>query len=121
NNFLNPTGHLHGVHMPARFDFQNAAPTPPRNACPIWSHAGGIDADDQAPTKIIFDLLFPSFNDESRWNEAIERAGNKSLPRNEGKLLGKTLAALLLFRTPPSDLRVFESLKLFEFNLLRAD
>ena len=27
------------------------------------SHAGRIDADDQAPTKIIFDPLFSRFNE----------------------------------------------------------
>src|SRR6516162_7525563 len=59
--------------------------------------------------KIILDPLFPRFNDEFRWNEAIERAGNKSLARNERKVLGQTLAELLLFRTPPSDLCVFKS------------
>src|SRR6478672_2597927 len=107
--------------MPSRLNFQNAAATPPCNARSIWSHAGGIDADDQAPTKIIFDPLFSRFNDECRWNEAIERTGNKSLARNEGKLLGQTLAELLLFRTPPSDLRVFKSVQLFEFNLLSGD
>ena len=108
-------------HMPARFDFHNAAPTPPCYACSIWSHAGRIDADNQAPTKIIFDPLFPRFNNECRWNEAIERTGNKSLARNEGKLLGQTLAELLLLRTPPSDLCVFKSVQRFEFNLLSSD
>ena len=103
------------------FDLQNAAPTPPGYACPIWSHAGGIDADDQAPTKIIFDPLFPRFNDDCWWNKAIERAGNKSLACNEGKLLGQTLAELLLFCTPPSDLCVFKSVQLFELNLLSGD
>src|SRR5262249_33260794 len=112
---------LHGIHMPASLDLQNAATTPPRNVCSIWSHAGGIDADDQAPAKIIFDPLFPRFNDECRWNEAVERAGNKRLARNKGKLLGQALTELLLFRTPPSDLCVVESVQLFEFNLLSGD
>src|ERR1700722_17848274 len=107
--------------MPARLDFLNAAPTPPGNACSIWSHAGGIDADDQAPTKIIFDPLFSRFNDECRRNEAIERTGNKSLARNEGKLLGQALAELLCLRTPPSDLCVSKSVQLFKVNLLSGD
>src|SRR5580704_7395469 len=64
---------------------------------------------------------FPRFNDDCRWNEAIERTGNKSVARNEGKLLGQTLVKLLLFRTPPSDLCVFKSVQLFEFNLLSGD
>ena len=54
----------------------------------LLSRASGIDADEQAPTKIIFDTLFSRFNDQCRWNEAIERTGNKGLARNEGKLLG---------------------------------
>ena len=99
--------------MPSRLNFQNAAPTPPCNACSIWSHAGGIDADDQTPTKIIFDPLFSRFNDEFRRNEAIERTGNKSLARNEWELLGQTLAELLCLRTPPSDLCVFKSVGSF--------
>ena len=107
--------------MPSRFNFQNAAPTPPCYACSIWSHAGGIDADDQAPTKIIFDPLLSRFNNEFRWNEAVERTANKSLARNEGELLGQTLAELLLFCTPPSDLCVFKSVQLLEFNLLSGD
>src|SRR6476660_7234951 len=107
--------------MPSRLNFQNPAPTPPGNACSIRSHAGGIDADDQTPTKIIFDPLFSRFNDEFRRNEAIERTGNKSLARNEGELLGQTLAELLLFCTPPRDLCVFKSVQLFELNLLSSD
>src|ERR1700722_20294236 len=100
--------------MPSRLNFQNAAPTPPCNACSIWSHAGGIAADDQPPTKIIFDPLFSRFNDEFRRNEAIERTGNKGLTGNKWKLLGQTLAKLLLFRTPPSDLCVFKFVQLLE-------
>ena len=72
-------------------NFQNPAPTPPCNACSIWSHAGGIDADDQTPTKIIFDPLFSRFNDEFRRNErSIQIAGSRlSKAKGDIRLVGR--------------------------------